>query len=79
MKVRYDEQADAVYIKFKDAKYYESDEIKNGIILDYDKRGNIIGIEILSASNHLLPVDLASIQFEVHKAVSSSKSKRAVH
>lgn len=53
MKVNYDEKSDAMYIRFSDSPYYESDEIKKGIILDYDKRGKVIAIEILDASKVL--------------------------
>ena len=50
MVIRYDKEIDALYIKFSDAKVFESDEEKPGIILDYDESGNIIGIELLNAS-----------------------------
>ena len=68
MKIRYDENVDALYIRLREGKYYESDEIKEGIILDYDEAGNIIGIEILDASSYLLPTDLSSISFQIDKA-----------
>ncbi len=50
MVIRYNKEVDAIYIRFSDAKVAESDEEKPGIILDYDESGNIIGIEILNAS-----------------------------
>ena len=50
MKIKYDKKADAVYIRFNDQKYFESDEVKEGVIFDYDKKGRIIGIEVLDAS-----------------------------
>ena len=34
MKIRYDKEADALYIKLREAEYYESDEIQEGFILD---------------------------------------------
>ena len=78
MKVHYDEKADAVYIRLRNARYYESDEIKDGVILDYDRKGKIIGIEILDASEHLLPDELTSMQFEIHRTMRTPKSKRVV-
>ncbi|GFP28903.1 DUF2283 domain-containing protein, partial [Candidatus Hakubella thermalkaliphila] len=39
MRVRYDEQVDILYIRIKETPYYESDEIREGIIMDYDKDG----------------------------------------
>ncbi|OGC25354.1 hypothetical protein A2291_03010 [candidate division WOR-1 bacterium RIFOXYB2_FULL_42_35] len=53
MKVNYDEKSDAMYIRFGDSRYYESDEVKEGIIFDYDKKGKVLGIEILDASKNL--------------------------
>ena len=50
MVIRYNKEVDAIYIRFSDAKVAESDEEKPGIILDYDESGNIIGIEVLKAS-----------------------------
>lgn len=50
MVIRYNKEADAIYIRFSDAKVAESDEDKPGIILDYDESGNIVGIEVLNAS-----------------------------
>ena len=37
MRITYDEEVDAVYLRLKETPYYESDEIKEGLILDYDK------------------------------------------
>jgi len=53
MKFNYDKKEDAFYIRFNENAYEESDEVKEGIIFDYDKRGKIIGIEILDASQRL--------------------------
>ena len=53
MKIRYDKEADAIYLRFGEGKIAESDEIKNGIIVDYDSKGKPVAIEILNA-NELL-------------------------
>lgn len=50
MKFHYDKKQDAFYIKFHENPYSESDEVQEGIIFDYDKKGKILGIEILDAS-----------------------------
>lgn len=50
MRFHYDKKADALYIRFNENPYSESDEVKEGVIFDYDSRGKIIGIEILDAS-----------------------------
>jgi uncharacterized protein YuzE len=50
MKVRYDPETDTLTMRLSDQKVMESDEAHPGVILDYDKGGNIVGIEILQAS-----------------------------
>lgn len=53
MKITYDPAVDIIRILFSNAPVEESDEDKKGIILDYDKAGNIIGMEILEASKRV--------------------------
>ena len=69
MRIRYNEKSDALYIRFREEKYFESDEIKEGFILDYDQKGNIIGIEILDASDYLNVDELSTVHFDVEKAL----------
>ncbi len=53
MKVKYDKEVDIMYIVFNDKKIKESDEGKKGVIIDYDKDGSIVGIEIMEASKRM--------------------------
>ena len=53
MKVTYDPEVDVLRILFRNAPIDESDEDKPGIILDYDKDGNIVGLEVLNASKRV--------------------------
>ncbi len=53
MKVTYDPEVDIVRILFSNTPIEESDEDKPGVILDYDKDGNIVGMEILDASKRM--------------------------
>ncbi|MDZ7315139.1 MAG: DUF2283 domain-containing protein [candidate division KSB1 bacterium] len=50
MKITYDPEVDVLRILFRNVPIEESDEDKPGIILDYDKDGNLVGMEILDAS-----------------------------
>jgi len=52
MKSAYDSTVDALYIRWTEAKITESDEVE-GVILDYDEHGNVIGVEILNASQKI--------------------------
>ena len=53
MKVTYDPKVDVLRILFRDAPIEESDEDKPGVILDYDKEGNVVGLEVLNASQRI--------------------------
>lgn len=53
MKVTYDPEVDVLRILLSHAPIEESDEDKPGIIIDYDKAGNMVGLEILDASTRM--------------------------
>ena len=50
MKVEYDQQADAMYIRLRGGKVIESEEVRPGVVLDFDAEGKVLGIEILDVS-----------------------------
>ena len=53
MKVTYHPEVEVLRIVLSDAAIEESDEQKPGVILDYDKEGNVVGLEILEASKRI--------------------------
>jgi len=53
MKVIYDPETDTLNLIFKEETIAESDELGEGIIVDYDRQGKIVSIEILDASEHV--------------------------
>ncbi len=53
MKTKYDKEADALYVRFAEAPVIESEEVRPGIVFDYDAEGRIVAVEILDASEHL--------------------------
>ena len=53
MKVAYDAEVDVPRIVFNDVPVAESDEDKPGSILDYDRDGNVVALEILDASKRV--------------------------
>ena len=63
MKVRYDPEVDVLSIALSDAPVEESDEDKPGVILDYDKSGNVVGLEILDASKRM--VNPMSVEYAI--------------
>lgn len=59
MRLKYDPDSNAAYIRFSADDVEESEEVAEGIILDYDSNGRIVGMEILDARRHLPPAFLA--------------------
>jgi uncharacterized protein YuzE len=53
MKITYDPEVDVLRILFRDAPIEESDEDKPDVILDYDKEGNVVELEVLNASQRI--------------------------
>lgn len=53
MKTIYDADADALYVRFADSAVAESEEVSDGVVLDFDAEGRIVAIELLEARKHL--------------------------
>ena len=47
MKIEYSKSADALYVCFRTAEVARSEEVEEGVVLDLDAQGHLIGIEIL--------------------------------
>ena len=59
MQVIYDGETDTLTIILSDTPVVESDEEKEGVILDYDATGNLVSLEILDASRRVrLPTQI---------------------
>ena len=53
MRWRYDSEADAFVLRFADARVVESEEVRPGLILDFDAEGRLVALEVLDASASL--------------------------
>lgn len=53
MKVIYDKETDTLSIIFRPGKVAESDEPRPGLILDFDKSGRLVSLEVLDASEQI--------------------------
>ncbi len=61
MEIIYDPETHSVDIEFQKGKYEISQEIAEGVIIDYTKDGKIIPIEILNASQRMPMEDIRGI------------------
>ncbi len=53
MRINYYPETDSLYIDLSSKPSADSREVSNGIVLDYDKEGNLVGIDIDKASTKL--------------------------
>jgi uncharacterized protein YuzE len=70
MKLNYYPETDSLYIDLAERSSTESKEVSQGVVLDYDSDGNLVGIDIDNASRKLdlkklvlskLPTELQSL------------------
>jgi len=73
MRVYYDKEVDALYIKLGNKKPEGVIEISEGVNLDTTTEGKIIGIEILNASKKVDLKTLLSYTLELDKELLSKK------
>ncbi|HWF44270.1 MAG TPA: DUF2283 domain-containing protein [Candidatus Kapabacteria bacterium] len=64
MKLRIDKQADALYLRLDDSEIIDSEEVKPGVIFDYDSENNVVGVEILEVSKRIKSHTLPQLNFE---------------
>ncbi len=64
MKLRIDEEADALHLQLVDVPVVESEEVAPGVIVDYDESNQVVGIEVLYLSRRPHPVNLLDFEFQ---------------
>ena len=64
MKLKVDEQADALYLTLSEVSASRSEEVSPGIIVDYDEHDRVVGIEMLYLSKRAPQTDLRRLLFE---------------
>ena len=65
MKVRFDRDSDALYIRLDDSRIVESEEVKPGVVLDFNEQNQVVGIVILDAGKRVPESSLKQMHFEV--------------
>ena len=64
MKITYDKEADAMYIYLSEGEFASNNVIDKDTIIDLDKSGKTLGIELLNVSKRLGKKFLSNIQVE---------------
>ena len=64
MKLSVDKGADALYLRLDDSPIAESEEIREGVILDFNESDEVVGIELHNLSERSPRLNLNSLQFD---------------
>ena len=61
MEINYDKDANALYILFRNGEFARNKKVDDFTIIDFDKEGNILGIELLDVSNRIPAESLSEV------------------
>ena len=64
MKLKVDLKNDALYFRLDESAIIDSEEIRPGVILDYDANDQVVGVEILGLSKRVSVEMLKTLHFE---------------
>ena len=64
MKLKVDKESNALYFRLDENAIVESEEVRPGVILDFDKNGRVIGVEFLDISERASQEELTTLQFQ---------------
>jgi len=64
MRLRVDKDSDAPYFRLDDSDIKESKKVKPGVILDFNAKGHVVGVEILNLRSQAPTECLQVLQFE---------------
>jgi uncharacterized protein YuzE len=64
MKLTVDKEADALYLRLDDSKIIESEEVSPGVVLDFNERNQVVGIERLNLSQRSPKLDFRELQYQ---------------
>ena len=53
VKLKIDKDSDALYFRLDESAIVESEEVEPGVILDFDKDGHVVGVEMLKLSSRV--------------------------
>ena len=64
MKLSIDREADTLYPRLDETPVVESEEVSPGVVLDYNRFKEVVGVEMLVLSKRSTAPDLSSLRFE---------------
>ena len=64
MRIEYDDEADALYVQFTEVRPDDNVDLEEGVTIDVDEEGRLVGLEILDATDRIGLESLLNISIE---------------
>jgi uncharacterized protein YuzE len=68
MKLHYDAETDALYLRLSDGPVQESEEVRPGVVLDFDAANRVVAIELRRVKQQLPEADVKRLNVELLSA-----------
>lgn len=64
MRIKVSKESDALYFRLDESRIVDSEEVRPGVILDFDDNDRVVGVEFLGISKRATEEELSSLQFQ---------------
>jgi len=64
MRIKIDKDSDTLYFRLDENSIVESEEVRPGVVLDFDQNDRVVGVEFLGVSTRATKDELSTMQFQ---------------
>ncbi len=64
MRIKINKDSDTLYFRLDENSIVESEEVRPGVVLDFDKNDQVVGVEFLGVSERATDAELSTMQFQ---------------
>lgn len=64
MRIKIDKDSDTLYFRLDENRVVESEEVRPGVVLDFDENDRVVGVEFLGVSSRATKDELSTMQFQ---------------
>ena len=64
MRIKINKDSDTLYFRLDENSIVESEEVRPGVVLDFDKNDQVVGVEFLGVSERATKAELSTMQFQ---------------
>ncbi len=65
MKLHFDKESDALYLRLDDSPIFVSEEVRPGVVLDFNEADQVVGMEILNVGKRVSAEALSEVKIQM--------------